>query len=238
MTLSVYNGTPIAVKRTNRRKTISVRVKSGSVQVSSPKHLSDQAITEFLSERSAWIEKQLLICSKRPQATAKKFISGENFTFLGEDYSLEFVEGDCIGVSIKENRFALSINSTVPDKKLKPHIKELISNWYMDRANEHLNEKTKRFAALLSVAPKSVTVKNYKARWGSCSVNGDISYNWKLVFAPHHIIDYVVVHELCHIKEHNHSPKFWAWVESIIPDHKKRRKWLRENGGVMEFNTA
>ena len=100
----------------------------------------------------------------------------------------------------------------------------------MDQARVYFDTATRKYSELLDVEPRSITVKTYKSRWGSCSVKGDISYNWKLILSPAHIIDYVVVHELCHMKELNHSPNYWKWVESILPDHKARRKWLREHG--------
>ena len=77
--------------------------------------------------------------------------------------------------------------------------------------------------------PRSVAVKDYKSRWGSCSAKGDISYNWKIVLAPHRIVDYVVVHELCHMLEHNHSSRYWKLVEKYVPDYRERRDWLKNH---------
>jgi predicted metal-dependent hydrolase len=79
------------------------------------------------------------------------------------------------------------------------------------------------------VNPASVTVKNYKSRWGSCSTKGDISYNWRIILAPHSIVDYVVVHELCHMLEHNHSSKYWKHVERHVPNWRECREWLKHN---------
>jgi predicted metal-dependent hydrolase len=75
-----------------------------------------------------------------------------------------------------------------------------------------------------------VGVKEYKARWGSCSSSGDVTYNWRIIMAPHHIVDYIVVHELCHLLEHNHGPKYWKHVKSVVPDYKECREWLKVNG--------
>ena len=91
-----------------------------------------------------------------------------------------------------------------------------------------MKEKVAWFAKVIGVNPKSIIVKSYKSRWGSCSPKGDLSFNWRLVFMPHPIIDYVVVHELCHILELNHSKRFWQHVERHIPDHRARRNALRQ----------
>ena len=95
---------------------------------------------------------------------------------------------------------------------------------------EKLKEKTKRYASILGVNPQSVDLKEYKARWGSCSSSGDVTYNWRIIIAPHHIVDYIVVHELCHLLEHNHGPKYWKLVQSVVPNYREHREWLKVNG--------
>jgi predicted metal-dependent hydrolase len=94
---------------------------------------------------------------------------------------------------------------------------------------KRLIDKTKRFAKVIGVNPNSITVKDYKSRWGSCSVQGDISYNWRIILAPHSIVDYVVVHELCHMLEHNHSSKYWKHVERYMPNWRECKDWLKQN---------
>ena len=109
-------------------------------------------------------------------------------------------------------------------------MQQSLKNWYQTRALEKLKEKTKRYAAILGVNPQSVDVKEYKARWGSCSSSGDVSYNWRIIIAPHHIVDYIVVHELCHLLEHNHGAKYWKHVQTVIPNYKECRHWLKTHG--------
>jgi len=135
-----------------------------------------------------------------------------------------------VGCAYNGKYLTVSQKSKGPPSKSKQHIKELLTAWFLGKAKENFETKTNEYAELLGFMPKSIIVKTYKARWGSCSTKGDISYNWKLILSPPHIIDYVVVHELCHMKELNHSPNYWKWVESILPDHKARRRWLREHG--------
>ena len=85
----------------------------------------------------------------------------------------------------------------------------------------------------MGLSPKGVGIKSFKSRWGSCSVKGKLDFNWKIVMAPNRIVDYVVVHELCHLKQHDHSPKFWTLVERVVPDYESCKEWLKKNVSVM-----
>ena len=108
-------------------------------------------------------------------------------------------------------------------------MKQSLKQWYQTRALEKLRGKTKRYASILGVTPKSVDVKEYKSRWGSCSSSGDVTYNWRIIVSPHHIVDYIVVHGLYHLLEHNHGPKYWKHVQSVVLNYKECGKWLKVN---------
>lgn len=230
MNLDMGIGTEVEVIRTNRRKTASVKIVDGLVQVIVPKRLSKQRIEDLINKRRAWIMDKLRIHANRPPVTPKEYVNGECFPYLGKNYKLKLVMADFIGAKLKDGYLTVGMNSTVPASKTKQHVKDLITAWYIERAKERLEEKTNRYAKVLGLEPNSINVKEYKSRWGSCSTKGDISYNWKIILAPHNIADYVVVHELCHMLEHNHSPKFWKHVERTVADYKERKLWLRQNG--------
>lgn len=124
-----------------------------------------------------------------------------------------------------------SVSGSVSEGSVRQSLKQ----WYQTRALEKLKEKTKRYASILGVTPKSVDVKEYKSRWGSCSSSGDVTCNWRTIISPHHIVDYIVVHELCHLLEHNHGAKYWKHVQSIIPNYKECREWLKVNGDGLRI---
>ncbi len=112
---------------------------------------------------------------------------------------------------------------------------------YREAAKEYFPKRVYYFAHILGVSYGNITIRDQKTRWGSCSSKGNLSFNWRLILAPPNVLDYVVVHELCHRKEMNHSPKFWALVESVMPDYKQYRKWLKENGNkltLQEYNSC
>jgi len=102
-----------------------------------------------------------------------------------------------------------------------------------EKATRDLPERAQKFAPMLGVTYGKITIRNQQSRWGSCSSAGNLNLNCLLMLCPEEVRDYVIVHELCHRKEMNHSPKFWALVESVIPDYKVHRAWLKENGTVL-----
>lgn len=113
-------------------------------------------------------------------------------------------------------------------------VREMLDQWYRTQAQIRIQQKVKRYAAMVGVTPGVIKVITFKGRWGSCSVNGDILFHWKIIMAPHHIVDYIVVHELCHLKHHNHSAAFWQSVERVIPDYVECKAWLKQYGARFE----
>ncbi len=124
----------------------------------------------------------------------------------------------------------MSISPGLEEEKERELIKEMLTKWYKDSFGDIVRERIEKYSPELNVAPAKIFIKNQKTRWGSCSTKGNINLNWLLVMTPLEIIDYVIVHELSHLKVMNHSQEFWTLVESILPDYKERRKWLKENG--------
>lgn len=115
-----------------------------------------------------------------------------------------------------------------------PVMKNLLSvqerNRYIKIARDIFTQKTAYYASILNVTYGRITIREQKTRWGSCSSEGNLNFNWRLIFAPEEVLDYIVVHELAHRREMNHSQAFYAIVKSILPDYKKSQKWLRDNG--------
>ena len=111
--------------------------------------------------------------------------------------------------------------------------RQLFIEWYKKRSREYIEEMVNRYSQTLGLNPGGIRISNALCRWGSCSSDNHLSFSWRLIMAPCSIIDYVVVHELTHMKEKNHSMRFWGLVAKTIPDYKKQRLWLKENGHLL-----
>ena len=159
------------------------------------------------------------------------YVEGEAFLFLGENHQLKMVSGSKKRIEIDDNTLCLFSNK-VPTSL---NIKNRLTRWYREQAQIYLATRTRYFATMMLVKPRLVNTRTYRARWGCCSTRKEITYNWLIIMAPVHIIDYLIVHELCHIKEHNHSPAFWNRVENVLPDYKQSRSWLDENGHLLKL---
>lgn len=146
-------------------------------------------------------------------------------------------------VESKKNWIAVSVLKMqavepTPLQKEKSPSEKRLEAIYREAAKEYFPKRVSYFSHVLGVSYGKITIRDQKTRWGSCSSKGNLSFNWRLILAPPNILDYVVVHELCHRKEMNHSPRFWALVESVMPEYKEYRKWLKENGNKLTLSLS
>ena len=218
---------PINIVRTNRRKTISIMVAEGHVRVLVPKRLSGKEVSQIVDKRLPWIRDKIRAQSQIVPVKPREYVTGSNFMYLGKNYKLKLIPNGFEQVKLLNGCFVLGINGCVRDKNQQSIVREKLVDWYFRQSEKHLRKRTDFYGKILGVEPKKIQVKQYKSRWGSCSAKGDIGYNWTIIMAPNHVIDYIVVHELSHILEHNHSPAFWLRVEGIIPNYKLSRDWLK-----------
>ena len=218
---------PVEVIRTDRKRSASIYLDGERIKVRVPKSLSDSRVRDLIEKKSPWIKRKLKEAELAAPPKPKELVSGETFSYLGRNYRLKVLPGNSSSLKLRGGCLEASISGF--SKTQEEEVRSLLVDWYHRHAQERLEEKTHRYAKVLQVEPNCVSVKDYKSRWGSCSTTGDISYNWRIVMAPHRIVDYVVVHELCHLLEHNHSAVYWRHVERIIPDFQECREWLKQN---------
>jgi len=221
---------PFEIIRTDRVKSASIDVEDNLVKVTVPKNLSDERIEELIKGRILWIKQKLALQASAIVSKPKEYVDGEAFAYLGRNYRLKCAKG--LEESVKLKSGYLNVTSK-NGKRNSEHIKAAIEQWYRTKALSRLVNKTKRYSAILKVEPTSINLKDYKAMWGSCSPKGVVSYNWRIILAPHKIVDYIVVHELCHLIEPNHSSKYWKQVRSVIPDYENSKEWLKINGSSL-----
>ena len=220
------------VIRTARVKSARLQVEDGALSIIVPKLLSDEHIKRLLLEKHRWIKEKLYLQQQAPQIGRREMVSGEALPYLGRNYRLKIVTGSLQGVKLKQGQLLVSLPKAMQHDHI---IREMLVYWYRLQAEIRFKEKVQRYADIVGVTVGDVSVKTFKSRWGSCNVKGEIQFHWKVIMAPHHIVDYVVVHELCHLKQHDHSPAFWKQVARVVPDYLACKAWLRDVGARFDI---
>ena len=225
MTHTHPEGFDYTIIRSSRRKSMALVIKQGEVIVRIPTTLAVKTAQDFVDKKRAWIKQKL---EQLPVTRETVYADGESFLFLGNMYQLD------IHTSSAENTIKHIDNRIQLYTKKKDisaeGIKRQLEKWYRQQANEILTSRFFQLAEAHQFSPKSLIVKTYKARWGSCCRSGEIQLNWKLVMAPEKVIEYVILHELCHLHHHNHSASFWKLVADVCPTFREHKLWLRQNG--------
>jgi predicted metal-dependent hydrolase len=184
-------------------------------------------IDEVVREKSDWIRKKIAAMKSRPQAVSHAYEEGEIFWFLGRPYPLHLDDEPGTGIR-RTDRLC------VP-RTIKTDIRRGLQHWYMTEAYKEIHSRCMWFSMMTGYSPTSVRITDATGRWGSCNHKGGLNFSWRLIQAPLEIVDYVIVHELVHLRQPDHSPKFWAKVEALMPDYKRRREWLRENERLLRI---
>ena len=214
------------IKR-SKRKTACLRIlPDGTIEVRGPRVMTDVFVLNFVESKADWIiEKRREVVEHQSKKRPHTYQSGDVFLYLGKEYVLTLVAAGRKRVELTEGKLAVYTTSFEPKA-----IEKLIKEWYKKQATEYIVNRVAYYVPMISGEPEGVTMENRKGRWGSCSSTRELTFNRRLILAPSEIIDYVVVHELCHLKHMDHSPAFWKAVEAVLPDYKKRREWLKNNG--------
>ena len=211
----------------SKRRTLSLIVEAdGTLTVRAPLRMKEADIRRFIEAKTGWIkQKQARV---REEALApRQYVDGETFWYLGVEIPLRLVPSQKPAL-VMDKVFKLA-------KSAQPKAESVFTAWYRQQARAVLTERVSHFARNHDLKPGKLRISSARTRWGSCSAKGTLSFTWRLVMAPPEVIDYVVVHELCHLKELNHSKAFWAQVGKILPDYKKRRAWLKKNGNSLRL---
>ena len=213
------------IKKTNRKKTISIVVKNQIVKVLVPNYIGDLEIEKLIESKISWIQKKLSLERNSKILNNKNYINGEVFKYLGRDYYLIIKPGNSLNIDIVGNKLVVNtINYNNPQK-----IKEEIKLWYINEAEKKIKVIHRYYESLMKLSANKLIFGEYKSKWGSCNSKKVISYDWRIIMSPITVINYLVVHEISHIVHPNHSKAFWSYVSNYIEDHKDKKKWLRLN---------
>jgi predicted metal-dependent hydrolase len=220
------------VRAAGRKRTISLMMeRSGHLQIRAPLKTKPHVIERLIHKNSAWILKKIAANSQQPPVVKHQFLEGEKFSYLGQEYPLQICEqaGKKSSCQLVEN--VLQVNLAHHSGHAVQHIAAILKVWYRHQAHGLFLERITEWQQCLGVKAARLKISQARRRWGSCSEQNTICLNWRLMMAPLPLIDYVVVHELCHITHKNHSKAFWQLLASIIPDYAVRKKILRQEGG-------
>jgi predicted metal-dependent hydrolase len=218
-----------------KRKTLVIQLEPAEkILVLSPMGLSADYIIEKVLSKGEWILKKLSSFKDcLPLPSKKQFVAGELFLYLGKEHKLQIL----LNRNIVRPKVELIQNDIFIFSPLKEQeiLREALKKWMRKEANRIIPTKVDYFKRILMTEPSKIKIKEQKRRWGSCSSKGNIYFNWRIIMAPDKVIDYIVVHEIAHLTYRNHSPIFYKLVESIMPDYKTRKKWLKDFGIMMDI---
>ena len=212
------------------RRTAALHIIGSDLQVRVPEYVGDERVAAFLQKKRPWIRSKVAEIQLLPPHRTKELVSGESFPYLGRHYRLKIQEGHQVGVSLSGGYLKATIRPNEQGEHRTLKIQQYLQNWYRNKAQERLKEKTERYAKQIGVSPAAVSVRNFKSRWGSCDKKGLVVFNWNIIKAPHSVVDYVVVHELCHLIHPNHSKEFWQVVGRFDSNYLEHRQWLKVQG--------
>lgn len=218
----------------SKRKTIKIQVVAGGeVQVKAPTGIDKKVIQRFVDQKTPWIMEKIDHMKQVEVAlNERRFSKSGTICLMGEKYRVSILEnsGDVDGrVTRHKSEHQLCIHYS----RQRHSEEEIITGWLKDQARTRIVEKVRGYSLLMGVEPNQIRIKDQKTRWGSCSSKDNLNFNWRLIMAPEWIIDYVIIHELCHLVHLNHSPAYWQLVENMMPDYKMRRQWLKEKGHTL-----
>lgn len=206
-----------------------------------PLKVSERKIHDFVTAQQDWIVSATDKVIKNVQTVNKwapeKYIDGVTVPFRGEQCPLKIKTSQTkkINIVFEQGVFSLQIPEGGETEDNQQLIRQSLMLWMQNQAVDDIKEMIDDNAKKYNLYPRNVRLKTQKSRWGSCGIHNDINLNWLLILTPPKVMEYVVIHELCHIEERNHSANFWALVEQHCPDYKALRLWLKQNGrSVMQ----
>ncbi|MCX7628476.1 MAG: M48 family metallopeptidase [Methylophilaceae bacterium] len=216
---------PYSLKTSTRRRTVGIRIDRHGLAVSIPATMPRRDVPAVLLRHGDWITRKLAqLAATLAASPSQEWRDGAILRYLGQDIRLCLRQDPCDrAIEFDDGRLHVAVADTADSAA----IRHCVSLWYRKRALADFGRRLENLAGRLGVPTPRLFLSNAKTRWGSCNAKGDIRLNWRLIQAPPYIIDYVVAHELAHLKEMNHSPRFWDWVGMLCPEYRTTRQELK-----------
>ena len=218
----------------SRRSTADIVVeRDGRVVVRAPTSVPDERIEDMVESKRYWIYKTLAEWRDlNATRILREYRNGEGFLYLGRSYRLLLVADQTEAILLKGGRFCLR-RDLIENGNIAT-AQEAFRDYYIARGRERILQRVAYYAPKVGVTPRNFDVRDLGNRWASCSPNGNVAFHWKCMMAPPMIIDYIVVHELCHMRHLDHTEAFWNEVDKVMPNYRERKEWLRQNGAGLD----
>ena len=227
---------PITIRHSKKARRLSIRVTPSFVEAIAPEEYPLSKIDIFIKKKREWIYRKVEELNEsgieNKFSWPDRFVTGAKIPFHGRNMKLKVATKDISSIEISySNGFFVEkpINASDTD------VKTAMEKWLGFRLKDEVRDLVENYAPTLKVNPGPVTISTLKTLWGSCGKNGNMRINWLLILAPKPVLEYVVVHELCHLRYRNHSTEFWNQVAECLPDFPARKRWLTENGRLMSI---
>jgi predicted metal-dependent hydrolase len=224
------DGIEIIIEKTERRKTVSIFIeRDGSVKVLAPLTASDEKVEtavrskeyQIFSKLAKWKELNL-------GKVSRQFVNGQSFLYLGRNYRLSIEDNQDIPLKISGGYFRL-------DKKLLDKADKVFKDFYRVKAEQKITERLKLFEEKFQQKPTTVKILELQNRWASWTPKNGLNFHWRCIMAPISVLDYIITHEMVHLKHPNHSPEFWNELDKKMPNFREYENWLRRNGVKMDL---
>ncbi|MDY0223474.1 MAG: SprT family zinc-dependent metalloprotease [Desulfobacterium sp.] len=218
-----------------RRKTTDIVIeRNGVVTVRPPKGVTPEQADAVVDSKRMWIYRSLAEWRDlNPTAVVREWVNGESFLYLGRSYRLSLNAVQAEDLILKQGQFCLK--RSLIDQKGEGAARKAFESFYCTKGENRLNRRVEFFAPKVGVKPSGLKVKDLGFRWASCTKGNLLQFHWKCMMAPPKIIDYMVVHELCHMHHRNHMELFWNEVDKVMPDYQERKLWLKKYGAGLDL---
>lgn len=205
----------------SQRRTLALEVTSDArLVIRAPVDLPEKTIVDFIARKSGWIESKMEYVRRNLPVT-KSYEEGNTVYFLGKQYPLSYLDNPGQIIDLRDKLYI--------SESYRSRIKGLLISWYIYQGYQIIPKRVLYWSELLGYKPTGIKVTKAEKRWGSCSNRGSLCFSWRLLMTPPEVIDYVIVHELAHLRRSDHSALFWRLVESHLPGYREQREWLKRN---------
>jgi predicted metal-dependent hydrolase len=224
------------IRRSSRARRLRITVQPAGVEVVAPLRMRDADIAAFVRDNQRWIETKLEAIQRRLAAHegSPRLVDGARIPFRGGWQRLRVTDGSRSRSLVRHDgdiRVELAAGLSAALREVE--VERVLTGWLRREARSAAQAAVDRYGPRHGLAPRGLVIKAHRTLWGSCTARGVVNLNWRLILAPPAALDYVVVHELCHLRHRHHQPPFWRLVAAILPDYGQQRRWLRANGHLL-----